>query len=453
MLRFRSSPLVTFALALGLGLVATNTARAAGAVWPQTDMPRFWILGEGSGHVSFDGSFQLTRENYDAEGVPVRPGVMENIRYASFRAHGGFGFTPRLSVFFQADGRGVFALNREQTNISDDDNYGVGDAFLAARWLAYRSRASDRVYPTEWSPDSWLALVETSWVFPLYDRPQSGRPPLGDQSNDFTAMVRLAWYVNEWLGLSGGAGYTYRTAGYAGMVPWNLRADFLFLNLARLRFWLDFQSQETTIRGNNANAFNVTQPDPIPGGSLLFKGYSPTLRTGTLGIGYRIGKEWEAVGSGFITATGVNSAKGLGGSLGFIWRPYQIPEIKYDAYRAAQIKRLRREPRTYRLNPVVRYGFQATIVRVSQGGNYFRINFGRKDGVQAGDTFQVFEPDNLSNEIRRPIAFARVQVSREHESFLRVERRYEQELQIGAGYEVRRVILEDTGGEATFTWE
>jgi hypothetical protein len=414
-------------------------AWAVGPSWPLADMPRFWILGEGNAHFSIDGFYSHSKENYDADGRVNSPATMEHVRYGNMRFHVGFGFAPQVSVFAQADLRAVFEKNAQGTNISDSDNYGFGDGFVGMRWLLYRSKSTDRVYPSEWAPETWLALAETTWLFPLYAQAKPGKPPLGEQSNDFTVMGRLVWYANEWLGLAGGGGYTHRTSGYRAGIPWSLRADLNFLQQKNFRFWLDFQSFEA-LKGAG-NVLNPTQPDPLPGGSLLFKSEAPTVRSATLGLGYLLSKEWEIAAGALLTASGINTAKGFGGALGLAWRPYQMPELRYEEYRRNQLRKLEQEPMSYRRREVLRYGFQATVLRVSGSGNFFQIGFGKKDGVKAGDSFQVFAPDDFSGSERTPIALAVVKVSRAEDSFLRIEQRYEREIQVKPGFEARRVIF------------
>lgn len=421
----------------------SSAAHAAGPHWPITDMPRFWLLGEGNAHFSADGTFFFSRDNYDALGVASAPSTFQNVKYTDLRFHTGFGFTPNLSAYFQADLRNILTQNSEGSGIEDGSNRGFGDSFVAARWLLYRSKATDRVYPSEWTPNSWLALVEGSWVFPLYDI-ATGKPPLGDQSNDFTGMLRFAWYINDWMAFSGGGGYTFRTAGYAGVLPWQMRADFMFLQKSRFRFWAQLDAQEALSKtAADASALNPAQVDPIPGGSLLFKSLAPTQRTATLGTGFMISKQWELAVAGHLTATGVNSAKGQGVSVGVAWRPYQMPEIRYEDYRQEQIARLQAEPKSYTSRKVVHFGMQATVLKVSNAGNFLRIAYGRKDGVKVGDVFQVFEPDTFDGKVRTPIAMARVHTSRIDDSFLRVEQRYRKETKILPGFEVRRVIIEE----------
>lgn len=422
-------------------LAFSSPVMGAGPAWPLADMPRFWILGEGNYHFSADGFFFHTKENYDVDGQTSRPNALEHIRYGNMRFHVGFGFTPRVSLFAQTDVRAVYMQNAVGSNVSDDDNYGFGDAFVGMRWLIYRSKATDRLYPTEWAPETWIALAEGSWQFPMYDRATPGKPPLGDQSNDLTAIGRVAWYANEWLGFSGHGGYIYRTSGYESLLPWGLRLDLQWVRTLSTRFWVEFQASERTVK--DEQVLNATQLDTIPSGSFLFKSDSAVLRTVTLGAAYVLGKEWELAGAGILTSSGVNTAKGFGAALGLVWRPYQMPELTYEDYRKEQIRRLQREPRRYRQKPVAQYGFQATVVRVSGQGNFFQIAFGQKDGVKAGDTFQIFAPDDLRGNERYPLAIARVQVSRTDDSFLRVEQKYDRNLQLAPGYEVRRVIFSE----------
>lgn len=425
---------------------AAAPASAAGPVWPITDIPRFWILGEGNSHFSFDTTYFTSNENYDESGHRFRVPTMDHVNFTQLRLHGAFGFTPRISLFAQANVHHVNVINALGSNVSDDANFGFGDANLAFRWLLWRSRNIDRVYPTEWAPKSLALVLEGSWLFPMYDSAYAGKPPLGDQSNDFSAIMRGVWYANEWFAVSGSLGYIYRTAGYAAQVPWNIRADFTFLRNQRLRFWLDFLSEETTDK--SGPILNARQPDPIPGGSLLFKSQEPTIRKVTLGTGYFLSNEWEISGGALFTASGVNHAKGFGGLLGLAWRPYQVKEINYEGYRKEERLRAIREPEVLR-KQVLRYGFKATILRVSVRGNFFKIGFGSTEGVQIGDNFQVFEPEDFRQKERTPIAVAKVVAIRPNSSFLRVESRYEpqsddaREIKIVPGYEAQRVDLEE----------
>jgi hypothetical protein len=428
-------------LTLGFLSLLPSLSFGVGPQWPILDMPRFWVLPEGSPHLSFDGSYFYTRENYALDGTVERPLAMEHVRYGNARFHLGYGFTPRFSVFLQADVRGLFVSNALGSDISDTENYGFGDAMIAGRWLVYRNRSTDKVYPSEWSPESWLFLLEPSWTFPTYARSFGGKPSLGNQSNDISLVGRFAWYVNDWLGLGGWLGASYRTFGYEPAGLWGLRADFLIRRYQKWRIWTEFKAIESLT--TNRIAFNPRQPDPIPGGSSLFKSDSPVSRTVHLGIGFRLGPEWELAAEAHSTATGNFSAKGYGGSLGLAWRPYQKPELSYDDYRLEQIKRLQQEPTRFLQKRVIRYGFQATVIRVSNQGNFISMAFGKADGVREGDTFHLFEPDNFAGRVRTPLALARVVRARSDDSFLRVEDRFEANLLVRPGYELRRVIIEE----------
>lgn len=418
------------------------SAHAIGPSWPLSDTPRFWILGEGLGHFSFDAYYFQTRENYNAIGDVVTPVTEDRTHYTNFRFHGGYGFAPKLSFYAQADIHALFESNTEAVaNASPHNaNQGAGDAFVAFRWLVYRSNPTDRVYPSEWSPNSFLGVLEGSWTFPMYDRAAAAKPPLGDQSNDLSAIGRAAWYANEWLAFSAGIGYIYRTAGYAPVLPWNIRADLSAQEKHRLRFWASLENVQHL--SNNGSVLNPTQADPFPNGSLLFKSYAPELHTATLGAGYLLSKEWELVAGTFFTGGGQNAAKGWGAGLGITWRPYQVPEIKYEEYREQQIARLKGEKREFRKREVVKYGYRATIVKVSAKGNFLKIAYGEKDRVRIGDTFYVMPPDRMDSEARRPVAFATVVQTQPDAAFLHVEERYFKDVNIREGYEVRRVFFE-----------
>lgn len=435
-MRARLLPLLLLLLVPARALAFGNI----GPAWPLSDSPRFWILGEGLYHLTLDTTYFRTDSNYNETGAVHEPPELGRVHYTNTKVHFGFGFAPRLSLYAQMDGRAVMMRPTEGATIDKADNYGFGDAFLAFRWLAYRSRATDRVYPSEWAPETFLIVGEGSWKFPAYDTTGGGKPPLGDQSNDFTSLGRIAWYTNEWLSFSGSAGYTYRTSGYASGVPWNLRADFSMQERWRMRFWADFSSFQRTEK--SARALNTEQADPFPNGSFLFKAWAPTQRFVTLGAGWLANKEWEITGAWMVTPSGLNAAKGWGVNLGVAWRPYQVPEIRYEEYRQRQIERLQTERREYHRREVVKYGFRATVIRVSAQGNYIKIYYGEKDRVRVGDTFYVLPAETFDRRAYRPVASATVAQVTPDAAFLHVDERYGDNVVIQEGMEVRRVYFD-----------
>jgi hypothetical protein len=268
----------------------------------------------------------------------------------------------------------------------------------------------------------------------------NGKPPLGNQSNDFTGMMRAVWYANEWIAASASAGYTQRTAGYAAEIPWTLRADFMAAKSQRWRLWAELFSTESM--GKTLNVFNPTEPDTIPGNSFIFKTQAPTLRTVTLGIAHLISPKWEISLAGLLTASGINAGKGGGSTLGIVWRPYQVPEIKYESYRREERQKAAQETVASK-KEVLKYGYAATILKVSLRGNYFKIGFGTEEEVKVGDMFQVFEPNTFSGAERKPLALATVVALQPHNSFLRVESDTDSKVKILPGYEARRVVFEE----------
>src|SRR5690606_2227608 len=156
--------------------------------------------------------------------------------------------------------------------------------------------------------------------------------------------------------------------------------------------------------------------------------------------GYLLSKEWELSAALFSTATGKNYAKGFGGGFGLAWRPYQVPEIKYEDYRLRQIERLQTEKREHR-RKVVKYGFRATIVKVSSAGNYVKIFYGEKDRVRIGDTFYIMPPDTQMRGARRPVGSATAVQVLPDSAFLRIDERYEEGLVVQEGFETRRIYF------------
>jgi hypothetical protein len=416
------------------------TSFASGMQWPITDMPRFWLLGESRTHVSVDDVFLQTKGNYDLDGKSYSLQNESSVSYNLIRGHIAHGFSPRLSFFGQVDGRLVF-IQKNPLAPSTRSNFGAGDVSLAARYLLYKNRSSNRLFPTEWSPNSFVLVAEGSWVLPTYNRAALSDPPLGDQSNDFTGLARFAWYTNDLLAISGGVGYTYRTNGYEAAIPWNVRTDFSLLGNHTLRLFADLDSTEPV---KKATAVNFSARDFFPNSSLLFKSDSPALRTLRLGMGYQAAKDWEISGALFSSVSGQTSAKGLGGALGLTWRPYQAAETHYDSYEKAQLNRRSVERSAFLNRKVIQYGLSATVIKVSRRGNFFKIAYGSGHGIHAGDAFEVFPPDDFSGEPRKPIAAARVVVAKANESFLRVEKKMNtSDGELQAGCEARRVTISE----------
>jgi len=428
-------------LPLLLILFLPLSARAIGPTWPISDNPRFWVLGEGLFHMAFDGGSFRSQANYDGTGLAVTPSTLDSVTVNEFRAHGAFGFAPRVSLFAQLGYRTVrqaFGPN-PPANTAAYSN-GFGDSFVGARAMIYRSRDTDRVYPTDWSPGTFLVVAEGTWTFPLYDQVGTGYPPLGDQSNDLGAIGRVAWYANEWLAFSAGSGFIYRTAGYSHQIPFSLRGDVSLQERLRLRLWTEFQSFQRV--SSSDSAVNLSQADSFPNGSLLYKSFAPIIRTGTVGAGYLASKSWEISLAGIFTATGNTHAKGHGFALGITWRPYQVPNVKFEEYRQERIAALKGETREVRRKQVARYGFRATIVKVSGKGNFVKILFGEKDRVREGDTFYILPPNDLSSQAYRPVASATVAKVQPDAAYLRIEERFSPDLRIRPGFETRRVYFE-----------
>lgn len=426
-------------LFLSVASVLMPAAMAAGPQWPAADAPRFWMVGDGGPQISAEVAGLYSKENYDRNSVIVTPTGMDHVAAGAMRVNAGFGILQNFSLFGQLSANSVFSSNSETSRLENSSNYGLGDAFLALRWLVFRSVKPNRKFPTEWETGSFSGLVEGSWNFPLYNNTSSTKPPLGNHSNDFTGMARGVWYTNRWLALSFGAGYTYRTENYDAEIPYILRADILLPHAPMVRFFTDFSATEFIPNSKHRDLATVRMP--FLNGSALYQMDDVRDRHGRIGIALQPNKEWEVVHAFSFSTSGMNTAKTYAYTIGVSWRPVGVPflsEPEFEKRRETKIE----EPIIPR-RTVFGYGLKATVLKVSSRGNFLKIAYGKKDGVKPGNTFYVYEPDDLSGRDRPILATAKAVAVKEDESYLKIEERFDKTKPLAPGFEVQQVLTRD----------
>jgi hypothetical protein len=157
-----------------------------------------------------------------------------------------------------------------------------------------------------------------------------------------------------------------------------------------------------------------------------------------LGSALLVSKKWEISGAYHDTISGVSAAKGWEIALALTYRPYSVPDIK--PFEEPKIAPKETAAKWMRQETEVQYGFIATILKVSEQGNFFKIELGGADQLKVGDQFHVFKPANRSSPERKLIAIAKVIRVENHEAFLRVEKRFLTKEAILPGFEAQRII-------------
>lgn len=407
-------------------------AAAAGPEWSITDYPRRWFLNEGTYQIGIESAYTRTDENFNNDFDRVTAtdpygNILDHVDRISGRLHGAFGFTPSFSVQGQVTGLYLNNVLVSPATFPDKQRYGGGDGFLAARYAFIN-------HP------NFLMGIEAAWTFPTYGDANFPDPPLGDQSNDVTGMLRLAWLPNDVLSLAIGGGYTARSSNYAAEIPYFGRMDFRFPGNNQFRIfgeWKAFLSMR-----NDSLDPNLVRADIPAGGSYLTRAIN--AENGKLGggFGFALNREFEISGGYYRSMVGRNSAVEntfiLGGSYRVPQRSeYSVPseEVEKKSLDPVVRKLSRPMPKVERLGDY-KYGFTAKVDRLSQLGNYVRIDAGSMDGVAVGDPFHFFHDGTL-------VADGRVVAVRPDNAFLRVEQRYTSSLTIVEGGDARRVISEE----------
>ncbi len=421
-------------LFLCLLFCSPNDAAAAGAAWPISDSPRFWILGREAWHVSLEFSSYISSSNYDQQGLVYQPTNMTSLQFINPRFHVGYGLNRKVSVFAQI--AGSYVTTNNIAPVSSGSYGGLGDAFVAIRWQVYRLRTP--LYDSaDWLPQDFQALLEGSWNFPLYNHVASLVAPQGNESNDFTGMLRMAWYATRSFAFSGGLGLTMRTNSYGAELPYFLRVDFIPATIEQLRFWLDLYGEKRL--SSIPNSLNAAQSDPIPGGSYLFKNTNYSQEKFGLGSSYLFSKDWELAAAYHNDIAGINASKGYELALALTYRPYKVIHIRNELENKKEEEE-RVVEKWRKRDAVTVYGFTAIIQKVSDHGNFFKIELSENDEVKPGDAFHVFRPSSKSFPERKLVAAAKIVRIDNRDAFLRVEENFVSDIFINPGYEAQRII-------------
>lgn len=434
---FKIDPfLILFFCVLG-SLVSPVQTAAVGLQWPISDSPKNWLVDPDTFHLSTDLSFTSTTSNFDDNGEEVVPSQLNSASDFVVRLHGGLPLAEELSLFGQIDVRNVNNDVAASANQPDNTRFGIGDAFVALRWSFMNVRRLGGRFSTAEKIDSgpMRLLLETGVVFPFYSTSGIGEPDLGDRALDIQNMLRYGWWIADDFAASAGVGYIIRNKGYSASVPYKLRMDYYFNDGDQFRIW-----GETF--GHIATESSGGVSSTLAGGSSLIGSSRPTAHKLGIGGAFHPGKAWEVAVALHGTYAGENTAKASTFALSVAYRPLQeVTTAYYNPKQDLPVGGLARD------REFDSYDIHAPVMKVSRRGNFLKIGYGTKDGVQMGDRFHIFEKGGLQ-KLAKPkpdeyIGMAEVVGLRNDGSFLRL-RRVRHDKPLRPGMEARRIVYKDS---------
>ncbi len=436
--RFQIDPfLILFFCLLG-SILFPITIDAAGLQWPAADSPKNWLVDPNTFHLSADLSSTSTTSNYGDDGGEVVPAGLKSTSMFNMRLHGGVPFADSLSLFGQIDIRNIDNDIVSPASQSDNARSGLGDAFVALRWSFVNARRLGGRFSTAERIDAgpMRLLLESGLVLPLYNSSGIDKPNIGDHSRDIHNMLRYGWWVTDDFAASAGVGLILRNEDYSSLVPYKLRMDYYFNEDNQFRIWGEILGQVATESGGGVSS-------TLPGASSLIGSSQATVHKLGLGGALHPGKAWELALAIHGTYAGKNAAKASSFALSLAYRPLQEATTAY--YNPRDDLPVGGLARDLEFDS---YDIRAPVMEVSRRGNFLKIGYGVKDGLQMGDRFHIFERGGLQ-KLSRPkreqyIGMAEVVGLRKTGAFLRFRRMHRDNKQLRPGMEARRVVYKDS---------
>jgi hypothetical protein len=255
--------------------------------------------------------------------------------------------------------------------------------------------------------------------FPLYSA-ESHFPSLGDGSIDWTGGGFLNYPLS--LGLKTelevliGAGITYRTHFYSAAIPWFLG---LRINSSHSQIYIQGSLQGSTSMKSDPHSYSPTFfRENLGHKNSLFTGaMNPSWTHGQILLGYQDRTHFHLTLSltqslwgqmtPQLTSLTIQLELPLQNDKKTPWTAQHTttqPHLATESTRAL--------PQDTELPTTV-----AKIIKINERLNLIKINQGEEDGIQIGDSFQLFSP---LDPTQKPLAIARAVHVRPHQSALEI---------------------------------
>jgi hypothetical protein len=358
-----------------------------------------------------------TSQNFDSLGSVFNLNNNNSLTRTYFELNASYGFSENFFVFGRLSGLFSSVSGMMQNGIGTNQ-FGLGDQLIGAAWRAVHLENGTSIN------------LQAESTIPAYNNTNS-KANLelfsGDGSFDMTigafAEVPLSSGINHQLYLDAGAGYTYRSYGYAATIPWNVQLKryviqdgFLFSAGARGTFPLSTFTPQQSIFDTDRNTGAL--------GSYLVGAYGPNWILGQATVGYQDKRHIQYVLGAAYPFVASNAADGIQLSFGV--------QIDFPSSEASTPSK---KPSTMARGKFVEYDLIATVTSVNDQLYLLKIDQGSESGVSVGQIFDIFAEDGV-------IAKAKVTNVKSEESALRVVE-YLKEKTIESNSIAKRVAKQD----------
>lgn len=373
-----------------------------------------------------------TSENYDYEGAKTTVSGLNSYKKTTFDLTGVYGINPKLSVFGRLS---MSSVSFETTSLTGSGS-GLSEQGMGVN---YRLLNFDRA-----TIDGQFQLD-----IPLYDnvsaRTSTPRQPLrGDGTLDITfatfGTLPLSKGTGTRLFLLGGLGYTVRNNNYSAALPYQLQ--FVGIPektgiLYRVGFH-GFKSMTANTGGTgDFSPQSQTTPGTIDpqdaGRSLIVDALSSSYMQLRATLGY----QWNPIGDQvyltyLMPMSGVSTAAITGILVGaqFRWAGDSTPtSTSYSNTSNTESDTSTKVP--------LSYDIEARVKQVNDRLNLVKIDKGETDGIEKGDTVDVYRT-NADGTPGDLVARGVVTSVNETEAAVNL-RQYKKEVWVQAGFIARRV--------------
>jgi hypothetical protein len=381
-----------------------------------------------------------TSSNYDPTGTRFTPSTLTSYKREEADGLLAIGISDRFSIF----GRLAYAsVNLSSTTANAGTAFGLVDQSVGVNFRVFQSRQSDTSKNSTRTP--FIFDLQLQADLPAYNNntaDTNSTPYLGDGTVDVTfgGFLRLpiSQGTNGSVFLTGGLGYSHRSAGYSAAIPFSVLANFerrrsgVFASAGVV----GYESLKNDSRGitiANQSALNTLSPGS--GGSFITSAVNPSLIRVQGNLGYKMDS-----GSAFLfgldqSIWGQDAPYGLIISLGFQTH-FGEEASSYSSSGSGGGGKSRRNSLAHQ--GFVNYSLDAHVLKSNDRLNLVKIDRGQGDGVEPGQIFDIYKPltDGSAGEA---VARCEVVSVKSGEAALSVTEYYK-EIAIEDGFLAKRLI-------------
>jgi hypothetical protein len=375
-----------------------------------------------------------TTSNFDSTGSTFEPSGLSSYQRILLDLNLGYGITPKLSIYGRLNWE-MSKVDSTNTSAFTGTGYGLGDQSVGLNYRIYEK------------PHTAAIDLQGQIDIPAYSNTAAAAngtdvtnaPNLGDGSVDVTGGAFLTYVLAEKaennVKFVGGAGYTYRGSSFSAAIPWSAHVA---LQPKREGFVAQLggfgvQSLNTDSHPNNSILLNTSAGSLGTGGSYITGAINPSHATLRGLAGWRTRDDLQFTASIAQSVWGHEAPNGLTFDFGFQTHfggekdtgpqdPALQSTIKYG----------------HSNKGYVNYGLEAKVLRANDRFQLVKIDKGLDQGVQIGDTFDVFMT-NADGSVGSAVARGRVTSAKGNEAAIKIEE-YFKEVWIEEGFTARRPI-------------